>query len=85
MIKPTITLSFCACKFPILHEDIPLGTLYDVDIKRRIVMDYRCGGCQKWFHVDAVFCKRRGTSNEGYLPSALFFKPPPQNQPYAGN
>lgn len=65
-------LSICACGFPVLTEDIPLGQEYAVDLDLRDTFTWVCGGCGTAQQVVGVFVSSRGSKRGGYLPQEIF-------------
>lgn len=37
----------CECRFPLINEDVKVGTRYDVDLKSTRWAKFTCGGCGK--------------------------------------
>ena len=65
--------SICPCGFPILTEEIPLGTMYVVDPLARTVLSIMCGGCGRVIaNIPSVYVEARGQSKAGYLPMEIF-------------
>lgn len=65
--------SICICGFPILDEDIPLGTPYQIDEDNRCVVLMICGGCGLHYPgVELVWVEGRGEAEAGYLPWEIF-------------
>ena len=67
-------LSVCGCGFPLLNESIPIGTEYELDLKRRMCVALICGGCGKTMRgLDAVFVHSRvHGQRDGFLPIEVF-------------
>ncbi len=67
-------LSICPCGFPVLRDDIPLGTVYTVDTATiRKGFTYRCGQCGAIQEdVEVVYCSQSRRSGLAPLPLALF-------------
>lgn len=62
LVKAILTrLSICDCGFPLLKEDIPLGTEYNVHPHTiRKGMTYICGGCGvKQTDLEAIYVDPR--------------------------
>lgn len=70
-------LGVCACGFPILSDNIPLGTEYELEPDRAMDCTLHCGGCGRQTSVPCVFVQGRDGGPSGYLPAAIF-EPPPE-------
>lgn len=72
LIKKLARLSLCACGYPALKIDIPLGQEYHVPRFNFIgVKDtWTCGGCGKEIVVHSIMVIRDG--NKGWIPQELF-------------
>jgi hypothetical protein len=69
----TVKLSLCPCGFNLLKDDIPLGTIYEVDPTLTATGTLTCGGCQKTFNVESFFVfGRRSNHTSGFLPKDIF-------------
>jgi hypothetical protein len=65
--------SICECGFPVLADDIPIGAVYEVDPKMSCSLNLMCGGCGMVLrNLPSVWVERRGSSQAGYLPAAIF-------------
>lgn len=73
MKVPLKKLSICECGFPVLHDAIPLGTMYEVVELITNKCLFICGGCGKQIQVTGVFVMGRGESKAGFLPRQIFF------------
>jgi hypothetical protein len=63
----------CECGFPLLREDVPIGTLYVVHPADRAMMDLICGGCGKINRcIPSIFVEARADRSAGYLPASIF-------------
>ena len=69
-----VKLELCGCGFPTLHEDIPIGTEYKVDLEDVGPGTLICGGCRKRRKVHLIKTANRlpPLSGHGYLPMELF-------------
>jgi hypothetical protein len=67
-------LSVCECKFPLLSENIQLGTEYEIDLEARQSIGLICGGCNKTTHgIDGVYVYGREPGHrDGFLPFEVF-------------
>jgi hypothetical protein len=66
-------LSACPfCDFPLLHDEIPLGTEYVAHPNKVLVGGLHCGGCHKTSEHKCVYFEARGNSPAGYLPVTCF-------------
>ncbi len=67
-------LSICKCGYAVLHDSIPLGTVYHVDINTiRSGFHYRCGGCGvAQDNVEVIDAAQRSAPGLRPLPLALF-------------
>lgn len=67
-------LSICECGYAVLHDSIPLGTVYHVDIATiRSGFHYRCGRCGTLQdNVEVIDAAQRSTPGLKPLPFALF-------------
>ena len=68
----TVKLSICKCGFPILAEDIPLGTEYEINPNDTAKLALICGGCSTKIPCDGVMVESRNGSRAGYLPRETF-------------
>lgn len=68
----TVKLSLCSCGYSVLHDDIPLGTEYEVDPSLTAAGTLTCGGCHKTFHIESIFAFNRNGPGGGFLPRDLF-------------
>jgi hypothetical protein len=66
-------LSICPCGFPVLKEDIKLGTEYEIDPAQAERCTFICGGCGRQQSVECVWVEARehGTM-AGFLPKLIF-------------
>lgn len=77
MKAKTIKLSICQCGFPALHEDIPLGTEYEIDLECRSPGTFICGGCKAVIKTIVIFAEPRTPEGRGGpLPLGIFFPTP---------
>jgi hypothetical protein len=72
----------CPCGFPMLNEDIEIGTHFLADAAKRTICNYRCGGCLEI--TPAVPCiginSKRHPEEFRFLPLAMFdYQPVPPN------
>lgn len=67
-------LSICACGYPALREEIPLGTEYDLKWHATATFSWRCGGCGERQSIIGVWVESRNGGKPGYLPVELFEK-----------
>ena len=65
-------LSLCACGFPVLNTDIPLGTEYEVDQNDAYEGAMICGGCGTQILVTLIYAAQRGSSAPGFIPQEIF-------------
>jgi len=65
-------LSICSCGFPVLKDDIPLGTEYEIDTTRLASFTFICGGCKQKHDIIGVWAASRNGSEPGWLPRAIF-------------
>jgi len=52
--------SICPCGYSLVGEDVPEGTLYQVDLTIVSPAEYECGGCHKLIPVKCVAVVRIG-------------------------
>jgi hypothetical protein len=78
-------LSVCECGFPLLHENIPLGTDYDIEPVLTEIVTFICGGCKKSKQIEAVYVYARGTSEGGFLPREVFLPVEAYEQSFSHN
>lgn len=67
ILARTVRKSLCPCGHPILREDVPLGTEYQLDMERTNWGTMVCGGCQARRPLLCVW-----VHPEGYLPLDIF-------------
>jgi hypothetical protein len=69
-----IRLSICSCGYGVLHDDIKLGTKYEVDLSVQCPATYVCGQCGRVYLVTCVPASSvRNPAAAPYpLPLALF-------------
>lgn len=76
LTKTTIKcLSICRCGFPVLKDEIGLGTEYSVDWNRRLGgVTFICGGCGHKQQIETIWVESRKTPGKpgGYLPRQIF-------------
>lgn len=73
----TIRLSICECGFPVLRDDVPVGTEYEVDMDRRSSGKLICGGCKRTIDTTLVFVESNTVGrSSGYLPLGIFRETP---------
>ncbi len=65
-------ISICECGFPLLNENIPLGTIYRIDTDMTLGLQFMCGGCGKLKRIVGVYVLERGRSKGGFLPRIAF-------------
>jgi len=68
----TIKESLCDCGFPILSENVPLGTVYKVETDSVAKGTLICGGCKKHISIRTVWASGGITYSEGIMPLELF-------------
>lgn len=72
MKAEVVKLSICPCGFPVLNDDIPIGTEYDID-PVQADCTFICGGCGRWHRVKGVMAKARLLGQRaGFLPLDIF-------------
>lgn len=64
--------SICTCGFPVLADQVPLGTAYVIHPENRTTATFICGGCGAVIRCAVVFVERRADSASGYLPADIF-------------
>ena len=68
-----VKYSICECGFPILSEDVPLGTVYVVHPDERECGRFRCGGCGKIIEaIPCIVAESRAGGRPGFLPAEIF-------------
>jgi hypothetical protein len=67
-----IKLSVCDCGFPLLNDDIPIGTVYYLDLDDIYTMTLICGGCGIKQDIESVHVMKRAGSHGGHLPRHVF-------------
>jgi hypothetical protein len=68
-----IKYSVCDCGFPILSDDIQLGTIYVVHSEKRKMCSLLCGGCGKVIKdIPCIYVEPRNASRGGFLPAEIF-------------
>ncbi len=72
MIVTYVKRSLCLCGFPVLADEIQIGTKYTIDQNRRLPVTLVCGGCRKHIKVDGVWVESRNGGRAGYLPAEIF-------------
>lgn len=65
-------LSVCSCGFPLLSENVPLGTEFEVFPHFSIPVILTCGGCKTEIPLTAIWVEARGDSAAGYMPGKIF-------------
>lgn len=67
-------LSLCDCGFPVLKNEILLGTEYIVDTERILRGGgLICGGCRRSIKCDLILAAPRGDQwRPGYIPAGVF-------------
>ena len=67
-------LSLCHCGSSVLHENIPLGTQYILDLDISGPGTIVCGDCNERIAITVVYTdgKKSGPVSVGYLPLELF-------------
>ena len=68
-------LSVCACGYGLLKDDIPLGTVYEVDLDVEEIATLKCGGCGKIQQVVCSPVRARAGAHGGMLPNVIFTEP----------
>lgn len=72
-MKATLSkFSICPCGFPILGENVPLWTVYEIEPADKKLMLFRCGGCKAHYLIEWVFVHDRAGGDAGYLPVEIF-------------
>jgi hypothetical protein len=64
--------SLCPCGHPALRDDVPLGTVYEVNPARKAMFVFCCGGCGHCIDLPGIYVEARGKGSGGYLPSGIF-------------
>ena len=67
-----VKLSACPCGFPLLKDNIPLGTVYEIDPNETANVTLICGGCKQRQPLKAVWVYAREESQAGFLPESVF-------------
>jgi hypothetical protein len=67
--------NICGCGFPLLNEDIPLGTEYEIAPLIEAPGTLKCGGCGKEHRVLGVYVYHRDGTGGGFLPKSIFEEP----------
>ena len=68
-----VRYSICICGYPILSDDVPIGTVFEVDENRTAPFTVICGGCGKHNSgLTGIWVHQRGDSHAGYLPLGIF-------------
>lgn len=68
-----VKLSICSCGFPVLAENIGLGTEYQIDETNRTRLTMICGGCSsRLSNLDCVMVESRHGGRPGFLPREIF-------------
>jgi len=67
-----VRYSICICGFPILGDEIPIGTVYEVDPGNTTPVTVLCGGCGKQNEMTAIWVFSRAGERPGYLPRDIF-------------
>ena len=66
-------LSICPCGFPVLKEDIKLGTEYEVDPAQTGRFTFICGGCGRQLSIEGIWVEPRAPgTHAGFLPKLIF-------------
>ena len=68
-------LSLCVCGYTLLQEEIPIGTIYFVDLGSQKPGALICGGCGRRHKVTLVHVDARRTSEAGWMPLEIFRDP----------
>lgn len=64
--------SLCTCGFPVLNENIPVGTVYQIDPDTRYLGSMICGGCRSLLQLTMVWAAAQGESKAGFVPDGIF-------------
>jgi len=72
---PLQRLSICPCGFPVLKDEIGLGTEYEIDTTKLASFTFICGGCKRKHHIIGVWVAPRDGGEPGWLPRMIFEKP----------
>ena len=70
-----IRYSMCICGYPLLKDEIPIGTIYEINEEVTAPFHWRCGGCHKINSVPGVWVYPREDQPEntaGFLPKDIF-------------
>ena len=67
-----IKYSICICGFPILNDEVPIGTEYEVDPSSTTPCTVLCGGCGKHNQVTGIWVFSRAGERPGFLPKDIF-------------
>ena len=82
-------LSICPCGFPVLKDEITVGTEYAVmpGVQQDCILV--CGGCKKHIHFRGIYVCGRNGARGGFLPPEIFDLPAnalePKPQPEEGD
>lgn len=67
----------CGCGYGVLKDDVPLGTVYELNPATIEPFWYVCGQCGKRRSVLAAFADAPLGGRPGYLPLDIFTLDPP--------
>ena len=66
-------LSICPCGHPVLKDEIPLGTEYEIDPAQTDHFTFICGGCGRHISIEGIWVESREPGTEaGFLPKLIF-------------
>lgn len=72
MKTTTVKLSICPCGFPVLADEILLGTEYEILPSLQADLTFQCGGCGKQTPIKCVWTQSRKGGTPGWLPLEIF-------------
>lgn len=64
--------SICPCKFRVLADHIPEGTMYTADTDSIEFGVFMCGGCKRFFRVQMIRVEGGLSKTKGFLPLKIF-------------
>lgn len=64
--------TICDCDFPVLEDDVPIGTTYNVIRQPEYPGIFICGGCKKQQSVKFIEAQTRDGLTTGLLPLKIF-------------
>lgn len=66
-------LSICKCGYPLFKTYVKLGTVYEVDLDQKKMMELMCGGCgATTVDIPCVWSSNPHGGRPGFLPMAMF-------------